>query len=382
MNRDQRIQAFRDGQLAPEQPSISMETVPWTEMPRTADGFVLAADLGSLLFTREEDHERDLPTGSWQVLACRPDANHGLRFKSYAVISKPGNSRPTPPPPQGPSPAAATGSGEQASQQPQPAQAPSAKALARTEAASGSSGPVMPTEQLKLPSGVSALQAQMDKDKDTRLVHEILLAKKRGLIRTHQDLDRRLKRAKDEIRVRRMVAEIEPHDLATSTRRGPVSWGDVEGISGYLPFENPVMVVGEIREVSTPSGSPGHSTIKVRVLRAMLPADLKDLEFFKVKITQPVELHVESSEVGLRLAQFWPWGAVRLKVIISRTVPRHGHWRGTVSEVYPESLSEADRQARVDWVIRELARVPPDKPEWVGDEAAEAQIAAEEDEPE
>lgn len=175
-----------------------------------------------------------------------------------------------------------------------------------------------------------------------------------------------------------MVTEIEPHTPPTTTRKGEVRWDDVVGISSYLPFESPVMVVGELREMATTSNSLAGSTIKLRVRRAMLPANLKVRKYFKAKGGQPLELHVESHEVGLRLAQFLGRGSVRVKVIVSREVQEHGRWNLVVVEVYPEALREAERQAHVDWVVRELARVAPAESEWFDAEPA-AQDAPRED---
>lgn len=87
----------------------------------------------------------------------------------------------------------------------------------------------MPTEQLKFASDVSPLQAQLAKDKDTQSIRRILQARKRGVVRTHEDLDLRLVGVNDEIRVRRMVTEIEPHTPPTTTRKGEVRWDDVGG---------------------------------------------------------------------------------------------------------------------------------------------------------
>lgn len=235
----------------------------------------------------------------------------------------------------------------------------------------------MPTEQLKFPSGLSPLQAQLAEDKDTRGVRRILQARKRGAVRTHEDLDRRLEGVNDEIRVRRMVAEIEPHTPPTATRAGEVSWDDVEGISGYLPFESPVMIVGVLRDMASRSGSPADSTIKLHARRAKLPANLKVCEYLKAKAGHPLELHVESDEVGLRLAQFWGRGKVRVKVIVSREVQEHGRWRLVVVEVYPEGLGEAERQAQVDWVARELAREAPAGSEWFDVEPEEQDVKKE-----
>lgn len=379
MNEERLHQAFVEGRLAPEQPASPAKTLLLSELPHTPDGRFLIAHLQRELLVQQEQHQLNAPTASSLVLTGKLAADRGLELKSLAVVPRDETSRSTPPPPTTSAlPAVA------ATAQPEPAappvQPPGVQALARSDAASSTTSLAMPTEQLKFPSGVSPLQAQLAQDKDTRSVRKILQARKRGAVRTHEDLDRRLEGVNDEIRVRRMVAEIEPHTPPTPmpTRRDEVHWDDVDGISGYLPFESPVMVVGELREMACRSGSLADSTVRLRVRRTRLPANVKVRQYFKDKGGQPLDLYIESDEVGLRLAQFWGRGKVRVKVIVSREVQEHGRWRLVVVEVYSEGLGEAERQAQMDWVARELARVAPAGSEWF-DAEPEAHDAKKED---
>lgn len=368
MNEERLHQAFLEGRFDPVQPVSQPETLLWSSLPQSPDGRFLIAHLQRELLVQQQKHGLNAPTASSQVLTGRLSADKGLELKRLAVVPLDMSTRQISPlssPPGIPTPTA----------QPGPSaplvQSPGAQALARADTASSTTTQVMPTEQYKLPTGVSPLQAQLAEDKDTRRVLKILQARKRGDVRTHEVLDRWLEGANDEIRVRRMVTEIEPHTPPTTTRKGEVCWDDVVGISGYLPFESPVMVVGELREMASRSNSLAGSTIKLRVRRARLPANSKVCQYFKAKAGLPLELHVESDEVGLRLAQFFGRGKVRVKVVVSREVPEHGRWNLVVVEVYPEGLEETERQAHVDWVARELARVAPAGSEWFDAEPAE-----------
>ena len=375
MNEERLHHAFLEGRLDPVQPASPAHTLRWSELPHSPDGRFLIAHLQQALLAQQQKHELNAATASSNVLTGRLAADKGLELTSLAVVPREvstGPNSPSTPPPAVPK------SNAQPESAVPPVQPSSAQALARSDPASSTTSVAMPTEQLKFASDVSPLQAQLAKDKDTQSIRRILQARKRGVVRTHEDLDLRLVGVNDEIRVRRMVTEIEPHTPPTTTRKGEVRWDDVVGISSYLPFESPVMVVGELREMATTSNSLAGSTIKLRVRRAMLPANLKVRKYFKAKGGQPLELHVESHEVGLRLAQFLGRGSVRVKVIVSREVQEHGRWNLVVVEVYPEALREAERQAHLDWVVRELARVAPAESEWFDAEPA-AQDAPRED---
>jgi len=361
MNEERLHHAFLEGRFDPVQPASPAETLLWSELPHAPDGRFLIAHLQRELLAEQQKHELHSATASSNVLTGRLVADKGLELKSLAVVPREVSLGPTPPPSP---PAAFPTSTAQPASPASPVQPSGAQALARSDPASSATSLAMPTEQLKFPSGVSPLQAQLAKDKDTHRVRRILQARKRGAVRTHEDLDIRLAGVSDEIRVRRMISEIEPHTPPSTTRKGEVHWDDVVGISGYLPFESPVMVVGELREIASNSNSLAGSTIKLRARRAMLPANLKVSKYFKARGGQLLELHVESDEVGLRLAQFLGRGTVRVKVIVSREVPEHGRWKLFVVEVYREGLGEAERQAHVDWVARELARVAPAGSEW------------------
>lgn len=380
MNREHLYQPFRDGQLAPQQPTAAPQAFSLAAFSQVAAyGYMLVYDLKKELNARELGHEMSAPSD--QVLACKYVPGQGIQFRAFAVVASSSS------PPQAPTPAPkplqeqAPNSGNEADQPQPPPKAPDDKSLARREAAAPSTSLAMPTQQLALPSGKSALQAQMEQDKDTKLVREILLAWKRSHIRTHQDLDQRIRRAHDQIRVRRMVAEVKPDTKPHPMRKGEVSWGDVNGISGYLPFADPLMVVGDLLDLSSPSGRPEDSKVLVRIKHVLLPADLDSVQFFKGKANQPKELHVDSAEVAWRLAQLWTRYKVRLKVTLSRKVPLHGHWFGTVSEVYPEALDEEGRQVHVDWVARELARVTPGAHEWDSQAFDELRATAADTEP-
>lgn len=381
MNKELREEAFRQGNLAAEQTSVSVQVAEWAELPQTKDGYALAADVGQLLLERLQAHENGTSAASLQVLACKFSPSGDIQLRSFTVLAPPQNPPPPDPlQPEGlPEPAHV---GSAPTELPQrPAEGSGGGALVRPGSAFISSGPLPQSSQEKLEFKGTALHEQMKRDQDTRLVHKVLLARKNGRIKTHEDLDRRLKKAKDPIRVRRMIARTDSKTPPEPTRDGEVKWDDVEGIKGYLPFKTPDMVVGWIVGAFGSAGSPAPSTVKVNMLWALHPKESADPGFFKRKASSIVELQVESVEVGQRLVQFWGCGKVRLKLTVSRGVELHGQVRRTVAEVYPEGLDELGRQAQVDWVARELARVAPDTDDWFAPEPAQQEGEKKTDEP-
>jgi hypothetical protein len=383
MIRELREEAFRQGKLAPEQTSVSVQVAERAELPQTKDGYVLVADLGSLLTERLQAHENGVSTESRQVLACNFGPNGEIQFRSFTVLGPPRNPQPHDPLPIEESHEPADVNPAPTERPQQPPDTAGGRALVRPGPVFISSGPVPPPAQQPLEFKGTALHERMNRDKDTHLVLRVLRERKKGRINTHEELDTWLKGAQDQIRVRRMIALTDSNTPPEATRHGQVQWNDVEGIKGYLPFCDPEMVVGRVVGAFGPTGSPAPATVKLDLLWALHPEKSKDSSFFRPKRTGPltIELHVESVEVGLRLVQFWGRGKVRLKLTVSRGVELHGRFRRTVAEVYPEGLNESELRAQADWVARELARVAPASEEWFAPEPTQADVEKNADEP-
>jgi hypothetical protein len=376
MNRELREETFRQGNLAPEQASAAVQVAKRAELPQTRDGYVLVTDVGSLLLERLQAHENGISADSRQVLACQFSHSGDIQFRSFTVLGPPREPQQNEPPQTGglPKPADVPAV---PTERPQPlSDRDSGTALVRPDSTPTSSGPIPTSMQKQMEFKGTALHEQMKRDKDTQLVRKVLLARKHGRIKNHQDLDHWLKEAKDPIRVRRMIALTDSNTPPEPTRFGEVQWSDVEGIKGYLPFFDPEMVVGRVVGAFGLSGSAAPSTVKLDLLWALHPEKSVDPSFYSPKRKGPLtlDLHVESVEVGWRLVQFWGRGKVRLKLTVSRGVELHGRFRRTVAEVYPEGLNESELRAQADWVARELARVAPASEEWFAPEPTQADV--------
>jgi len=381
MNRELREDAFRQGNLALEQASVWVHVVKLAELPRTPDGFALTTDLMSIVLANHQAHENGLSTDSRQVSTWKLVPSDGLVFSSHTVFAPPQNLPLRAPPEAGYLPGPDDVAPAPAEGPAQPGERDGGRPLAQFGATSSSSTLDAPPTQQPLEFKDSFLYEQMKRDKDTDLVRKVLLARKKGHINTHEDLDRHLKHARDPIRVRRMIALTDSRTPPESTRHGEVRWDDVEGIKGFLPFSTPEIVVGRVIGAFGLSGSPAPSTVKLDLLWALHPERSKDPSFFGPKRKGPLtlEVHVESAEVGLRLLQFWGRCKVRLKLTVSRGVELHGRFRRTVAEVYPEGLDESERRAQAEWVALELARVPPETEEWFAPEPTQTCVGSNSD---
>ena len=144
MIRELREEAFRQGKLAPEQTSVSVQVAERAELPQTKDGYVLVTDLGSLLTERLQAHENGISTESREVLACNFGPNGEIQFRSFTVLGPPRNPQPHHPPPTEKSHEPADVNPAPTEQPRQPPDTAGGKALVRPGPVSISSGPVPP----------------------------------------------------------------------------------------------------------------------------------------------------------------------------------------------------------------------------------------------